>query len=358
MNLRTEDWQAINRCLVRLYRELDAKRHARVMLEVVNEFVPSDSMVLNYFKPPQELSCITLPENFVTDEQVAMVAKYGHESPYGAYYVATQDASWKMTTDFMPAEEFHKLDIHRLALGPLGINYQIGGMLAVMDGTAHILTIHRTHRNFTERERAILNTLHPHLVTSYVNAFAFSRSRDSVTKLKAVMDTAPGAYGYFNADGSTAWMQPKAQPWLLEFFPDEVKSHGNIPNSILNLLEKSKARGGTPEHLVKLGKQEHLTAMLSASPLGGWILRLERRPAKAPPRFRPLEQLTRSENGVLKWMVEGKRNAEIANIVGVSPRTVEKHVQAILRKLEVENRATAIIRAMELCVQAAPARGA
>jgi DNA-binding NarL/FixJ family response regulator len=100
---------------------------------------------------------------------------------------------------------------------------------------------------------------------------------------------------------------------------------------------------------VKLGKQEHLTVMLSASPLGGWILRLERRPVKSPSRFRRLEQLTCRENDVLKWMVEGKRNTEIAKILCISPRTVEKHVQAILSKLDVENRATAIIRAMELC---------
>jgi DNA-binding NarL/FixJ family response regulator len=48
-------------------------------------------------------------------------------------------------------------------------------------------------------------------------------------------------------------------------------------------------------------------------------------------------------------MVEGKRNAEIAVILELSPRTVENHVQEILQELMVENRATAIVRAMEYC---------
>ncbi len=48
-------------------------------------------------------------------------------------------------------------------------------------------------------------------------------------------------------------------------------------------------------------------------------------------------------------MAEGKRNAEIATILDLSPRTVEKHVQDILAAFHVENRATAIIRAMECC---------
>ena len=45
----------------------------------------------------------------------------------------------------------------------------------------------------------------------------------------------------------------------------------------------------------------------------------------------------------------GKRNAEIATILNLSARTVENHVQEILKDLLVENRATAIVRAMEYC---------
>ena len=41
------------------------------------------------------------------------------------------------------------------------------------------------------------------------------------------------------------------------------------------------------------------------------------------------------------------RGSEIATILGISARTVEKHVEAILRALQAENRATAIVRAME-----------
>ena len=184
MALKSEDWEHINKCLLRLYGELDKEKHAGVLLQVINELVPAHSVVLNYFTPPHQLSCVTLPPNMATDEEVAVIASYSHQSPYGAYYVATQDASWKMTTDFMPAEDFHKLDFHRLVLGPMGINYQMGGILAVLGETCHIITIHRTHEGFTEREREILNTLHPHLVTSYVNALACTQARDSAVKIK------------------------------------------------------------------------------------------------------------------------------------------------------------------------------
>jgi DNA-binding CsgD family transcriptional regulator len=52
--------------------------------------------------------------------------------------------------------------------------------------------------------------------------------------------------------------------------------------------------------------------------------------------------LTPREKEVALWMKEGKRDKEIAVILGISSRTVEKHVHQILEKLQVENRSSAI----------------
>ena len=51
--------------------------------------------------------------------------------------------------------------------------------------------------------------------------------------------------------------------------------------------------------------------------------------------------LTGREAEVLDWMAEGKRNAEIAAILGASVRTIHKHVQHILAKLGAETRTAA-----------------
>lgn len=59
-------------------------------------------------------------------------------------------------------------------------------------------------------------------------------------------------------------------------------------------------------------------------------------------RLRGGEQLTQREREVLYWITQGKRDDEIACIVACAERTVRQHTRAILRKLGVENRATAI----------------
>ncbi|MCP5144471.1 MAG: response regulator [Gammaproteobacteria bacterium] len=51
--------------------------------------------------------------------------------------------------------------------------------------------------------------------------------------------------------------------------------------------------------------------------------------------------LTTRESQVLYWLSNGKTNREIAEILGMSPRTVNKHLEQIFPKLGVENRTAA-----------------
>ncbi|MEH6455923.1 MAG: DNA-binding response regulator [Cocleimonas sp.] len=51
--------------------------------------------------------------------------------------------------------------------------------------------------------------------------------------------------------------------------------------------------------------------------------------------------LTERESEVLFWLVRGKTNKEISIILTMSPRTVNKHLEPIFRKLSVENRTSA-----------------
>jgi len=57
--------------------------------------------------------------------------------------------------------------------------------------------------------------------------------------------------------------------------------------------------------------------------------------------------LTAREREVLHWIYLGKGNAEVGTILHISSLTVKNHVQKILRKLNVANRAQAVGKALE-----------
>ena len=55
--------------------------------------------------------------------------------------------------------------------------------------------------------------------------------------------------------------------------------------------------------------------------------------------------LTAREAEVLLWIARGKPNRDVAEILALSPRTVNKHLETIFAKLGVENRASAAVLA-------------
>jgi DNA-binding CsgD family transcriptional regulator len=58
--------------------------------------------------------------------------------------------------------------------------------------------------------------------------------------------------------------------------------------------------------------------------------------------------LSRREVEVLGWVTCGKTNREIAELLFVSPRTVQKHLEHVFAKLGVSRRAAAAARALEV----------
>ena len=69
-------------------------------------------------------------------------------------------------------------------------------------------------------------------------------------------------------------------------------------------------------------------------------------PPQAEPAL-PFPELTAREREVLDLLAAGRRTASIAEALFVSPKTVSNHLTSIFTKLEVADRASAMIRARE-----------
>lgn len=58
--------------------------------------------------------------------------------------------------------------------------------------------------------------------------------------------------------------------------------------------------------------------------------------------------LTAAEERVLRLVSQSKTNREIASTLGISPATVKRHLENILRKLQVRNRFEAAIYSLSM----------
>jgi DNA-binding CsgD family transcriptional regulator len=76
-------------------------------------------------------------------------------------------------------------------------------------------------------------------------------------------------------------------------------------------------------------------------------------PAAAPPSPSSAS-LTSREREVLHWLAGGKTDRDIGDILGISPRTVQKHLQRIYAAFGVETRTAAVVRAMGIASRPIP----
>ena len=70
-------------------------------------------------------------------------------------------------------------------------------------------------------------------------------------------------------------------------------------------------------------------------------------PALEPRSAWPIApELTPREREVLRWLATGKTDADIAAMLGISTRTVQKHLEHMYVKLGVETRTAAVMRTL------------
>jgi len=147
-----------------------------------------------------------------------------------------------------------------------------------------------------------------------------------------------------NGQGKIEWATPQAQRLLSENLASLADDEFVLPEPMLQWLEqvqKGKAKSKTQAASFPENEQLRLQYMGKLGP-NEFLLRLAKdSSADTPAEFSSELGLTTREGEVLSWLSKGKTNRDIAQILGLSPRTVDKHLEQIYAKLGVENRTAA-----------------
>ncbi|MFZ5738042.1 LuxR family two component transcriptional regulator [Rhodopseudomonas thermotolerans] len=145
--------------------------------------------------------------------------------------------------------------------------------------------------------------------------------------------------------GKVLWATPQAQKLLAADDTPEDGLRLDLPKPWLEWLEQVHTGLAQPKMPMKasmLRNDELRLQYMGKLGPNEFLLRLARdTAADAPAQFSAEFGLTSRESEVLAWLSKGKTNRDIAQILGLSPRTVDKHLEQIYAKLGVENRTAA-----------------
>ena len=148
-----------------------------------------------------------------------------------------------------------------------------------------------------------------------------------------------------NGIGRIIWATPQAQKLLADTLAADADDYFILPEPMPQWLDQAqKGKIGSQSPVIAAFPGNELLKLQYMGKVGPneFLLRLVKESgADTPAEFSRELGLTAREGEVLSWLSKGKTNRDIAQILGLSPRTVDKHLEQIYSKLGVENRTAA-----------------
>lgn len=337
----------------------DQEAFVQYLLAAAPGLIPCEIFTYNEMIPSQHIS-----RNWVTPQEIhppetdAIWAQHMHEHPTLMYYTKTREGRARTISDFLSQPQLHRLGLYNELYRGWHVEDVLTAVCHVSVASPTILVgvgFYRDRRTFSDRDRLLLNLLRPHLVQTYARIQAHTHLRQELVRTKQVLDTLDQGVIVLARDGSVREMTSRARQLLKAYWRSVPEHEGCLPRDLQDWMSYQQGsrlqaeqiavhsaplplvvdRDGTRlvVQLLQFGSKEHL-------------LILEEQPTVLSPSSFSSLGLTDRESEVLLWLTRGKTDADIATILGVSPKTVGKHLERIYQKLGVENRTAAVMRAL------------
>lgn len=341
------------RVLPELYQPNTLDRLPGHLLQLVAQLVPSEISAYNEvsFKPSC-VRCNSHPVDLGSSAYLKPLEMFIDQHPVVRHQRRTRDLSAHKISDFLSRERFHRTPLYNEVYRHLAGEDQMAVGLELAGKAIVALALNRSRRSFNEEEREALNFLQPHLIQTYRNACALTALEQQLASSRNLLENLPVPLVVLDGRLHVKTCTPAAQELLARYF--EHASTRALPEPLrLWLVEKRQWLGKplpTPiADFRKVRGSGTLTVRFAGSGPGGeTVLALEERTSPQSAQALRALGLTARESEILLWVARGKSNPEIAVILGMAPRTVQKHLEHVFEKLEVTTRTDAARRALEV----------
>jgi len=145
------------------------------LLQVLREVVPSDWSAINEV-PADVPGAVSLTDPPMPAEMHDLFARLGEQNPIAAHFIRIGDGRATRMSDLVTRRQFHQSEIYRLLYSRLRVEYQIAFTLPSRAARILGVVLSREHRDFTVRERDLLNLARPYVIQLYRNALAHTMS--------------------------------------------------------------------------------------------------------------------------------------------------------------------------------------
>jgi DNA-binding CsgD family transcriptional regulator len=313
----------------------------------LRRLIPADAVAYNEidFRAGNAIVVVDPPQIWFA-ACVEALARYGSQNPLVAHAIREPHFPALKVSDFVSRREFRRTDIYDCLFRPFGLEHQMACGLPGPQALVVGISINRSSREFSERDRALLDLVRPHLVQAHARAAARELSQATILMLEAALGGVGRAAILLSAGGVIQAASAQALQWLDEYCP-APPSEEMLPEPLAawqerrrEILTKGGARSGDEVLEIRCGSRCLTIRAIGDQEADHDLLVFEERHEVSWHQLRMLG-LTPRQAEILQLVAAGRSDREIACLLFVSEHTVGKHLEHIFTRLQVTSRTAA-----------------
>ncbi|MGE5327675.1 MAG: helix-turn-helix transcriptional regulator [Deltaproteobacteria bacterium] len=332
--------------LERIYAAQTFPEFTTSLLTSIGQIIPAIGVTYNEMDMARRKTYdVILPVPPRLDEVAQVWPKHLKEQPVMNYFMKHRDRRPLAISDFISQRQMHNLGMYCEVFRQLKTEDALCIALEVKGSTIIGMGVGRDRRGFADRERLAFGLLRPHIAQAWRNVRAITELRRRMESLNATLTEMGVGIIELDRGGHFRAVSPEARALLSRYSDGSSRlARERIPEELrswIRQVQSRESKTGVPPRrapFVLESERGRLTIRLIGD---GSRLLLREQPKSVSACALQGLGLTPRECEVLAWITEGKSNAEIAVILGMSTLTVKRHVEEILQRLGVETRTAA-----------------
>lgn len=277
--------------------------------------------------------------NSAQERTAGAFAAFYHQHPMWRNFWGCLRPQALQLLELSTPRELSSLPIHHEVFRPLSVANMLG---VPMPGSSMFAVgaIRDRPRPFSRRDGLVLEVLSDHLADAARTLRA--TASHAIPWADEHSDVA-GRVEFVALDplGNVVGQSPGAGAILDRFFP-RSSARGKLPDAVQSWLAERP-----PEHMLRAANDRRRVELRRFDPRvrpGCYLALHEEKLTAAWPAP---AGLTPREGEIVRWVVRGKTNPEIGCILGISARTVQKHLGSVFDKLGVPTRTALVTEVLD-----------
>jgi DNA-binding CsgD family transcriptional regulator len=323
------------------------------MVDLQSQLVPNDLCSYSLAnKREQRMEVAHDGQGIDVGKLASQLMAHYHEQPILQYCGKTKNLRTRKISDFLTQKEFTRLGLYNEFYKLLEVRYQAAFYLFNNEEVELGMVLNRRSRDFSEHDRTMADLLRPHFAQACENTRIFTEMRLWQERTQEALKSNHLGLIFLTAELKIERMMGNCECWLNEYFPRRRDTSRQLPDRLSRWVRQQGdfKNGNTglgnrrPPLTVERSDTNLLVRFIQDSERNITLLLSEKRRLQTD-SFAGFG-LTPREQEVLFWVSEGKSNPEISRILGISARTVDKHVERLLAKMKVESRQAAMLKVL------------